>query len=535
MTTSPAPELALSEAERAYRDALAIVRARSKALEGPSLAMRWARLPRAARERVRASLTPEERVLAAHRWARWARPKQRPPAELTDGMRIILWLMGRGGGKTKSAAERVRERVDAGAWSIALIGPTFDAVERYMVGLYERDEGLINVFPPHQRPEYDIKHRLLRFHTGATAYVYTAERPEVRGPNFDTVWGDEPREWRHLDRLWSNIELATRKPVVGSKKLDVEILLTSTPRPLQFFKTLVADPDCLTIVGVSDENPHNDERWLERQRRRLGTSREGRQELEAEILGDDPDALFWPTVLDETRVNFAPDGLRVVIPVDAAVSTHTKSDATGVVPIGIDDAAGHLYVLEDLTQKSDPDKWADDAIDAYERLEAVAFVYERNRAGDLIESNIRAAMLRRRGAVAAKALTFVPVYAKKYEDKAWRARPVSNLHRDKRLHIVGNLPELEQEITSWNPKLATESPNRLDAMVWGALWLANLIGDLKKDYRVGFEGIEQANEIIQQQNRPAPATSSLGSRHPATPPPVSALPPTAGAAARRHL
>lgn len=494
MTVEPA--FAQVESEKLYQAALELVRVRSAALEGPSLWTRWARLPRVARERIRSSFTPSELAMLAYSWAAWSRAKQRPPSELLDGFRIILWLMGRGTGKTRSAAERIRERVDEGAKSIAIIGPTLDDVEIFMLGRYETDEGLLNVFPPSQKPKYFVDAGIVKFHTGATAYVYSAEKPELRGPNFDTVWCDEVAQWRFLLPLWNNIEFATRKP--GA--LPVEIIVSTTPRPIQFLKDLIMDPECMTIHGETSENPHNDPRWLARMlKKHPPGSRLGDQELRALILGDDPDALFHATVIDATRVEHAPPDLRVAIAVDPAISTEPKNDETGIIPIG-DDERGEMYVLGDLSGRWKPNEWGKLVVDAYDELHAVAVVGERNRGGDLVESNVRAAMERKRGGVAAASLTFVNVTATR--GKVVRAEPVSTLHQQGLIHVVGYaLKPFENEITTWNPKMGATSPNRLDAFVWGAYFLGNLSGEEKPDLKKGFEGVSHANQIIAQRQR----------------------------------
>ena len=38
-------------------------------------------------------------------------------------------------------------------------------------------------------------------------------------------------------------------------------------------------------------------------------------------------------------------------------------------------------------------------------------------------------------------------------------------------HIVGTLPNLEDQLTGWVPDGPGGSPDRLDAMVWAILWL----------------------------------------------------------------
>ena len=60
------------------------------------------------------------------------------------------YLAGRGAGKTRAAAEWIRKRVvDGGAKRIALVGRTTPDVRQIMI---EGESGLLNVFPPSQRP-----------------------------------------------------------------------------------------------------------------------------------------------------------------------------------------------------------------------------------------------------------------------------------------------------------------------------------------------------------------------------------------------
>ena len=79
-------------------------------------------------------------------WTAWARPEQRPP----DGhdWSIWLYLAGRGAGKTRSAAEWVRERAkvtNEGQIRFLLVARTAADVRDVIV---EGDSGIINVSPP---------------------------------------------------------------------------------------------------------------------------------------------------------------------------------------------------------------------------------------------------------------------------------------------------------------------------------------------------------------------------------------------------
>lgn len=488
--------------EQSYQAAAERARIYSATLEGPSIIERLARLAPRDRDHVLAQLSTLDLARLAYDWATWARPKQDPDTARVIH-RILFFLAGRGFGKTMSGAQRIRRRVNAGARALALVGPKFGEVEKYMLGLGSTDEGLLNVFPPSQRPRWIGGNvRRIIFHTGATAEVNSAEEPEFRGANLDTVWASELGKWRYLDTIWDNIELATRKP--GS--LPLEIIIDSTPVPRRKFKELIGDEHTVTIVGRTTENASNvDPLWLKKMLGRLGGTRLGRQELEGELLGDNPGAMFRASKLDDDRVQTPPNGLRTVVIVDPAQSTHHRaSDETGIVVEGIDDATGHIYVLADLSGKMSPEKWGAVVIGAYEQWGCEAVVVERNRGGDMVAANVRACMERKRGGVAAQAIRVVEVHAHRSAGKGVRAEPVSALHERGYLHLVGPFPELEAEATEWDPTLGGVSPNRLDAMVWGVWYLGKLgeeLEDEKTDPRIAMRGVAVLNAGVTQQRQ----------------------------------
>ena len=50
--------------------------------------------------------------------------------------------------------------------------------------------------------------------------------------------------------------------------------------------------------------------------------------------------------------------------------------------------------------------------------------------------------------------------------KLTRAEPVQKLYEDGRVHHVGTFHALESEMCTWRPLPKTDSPNRMDALVW---------------------------------------------------------------------
>ena len=79
-------------------------------------------------------------------WKAWARPEQLPPPG--DEWSIWMYLAGRGAGKTRAAAEWIRDmakRTDRGQLRFALVARTAADVRDVIV---EGESGIISVSPP---------------------------------------------------------------------------------------------------------------------------------------------------------------------------------------------------------------------------------------------------------------------------------------------------------------------------------------------------------------------------------------------------
>jgi predicted phage terminase large subunit-like protein len=150
----------------------------------------------------------------------------------------------------------------------------------------------------------------------------------------------------------------------------------------------------------------------------------------------------------------APPLRRIVVAVDPAVSQNPRSDESGIVVVGVDDD-GHGYVLDDVSGRMSPAEWGRAAVDAYHRHHADCIVAEKNQGGDLVLANLRAADPN---------AAVRTVHAAR--GKLTRAEPVAALYEQGRVHHVGGLPELEDQLCTWSPQLSAESPDRLDALVW---------------------------------------------------------------------
>ena len=288
-----------------------------------SLAQIMSSLDESVLEQVLEGLTEEQRRAAMYDWTVWRRPKQRTPA---GDWRVWLILAGRGFGKTRTGAEFVREQVEAGRASrVALVGATAADVRDTMI---EGASGLLSVFPPDKRPQYEPSKRRVTFWNGATAVAYSADRPDrLRGPNHDLAWADELAAWRYLD-AWDQLMLGLR---LGDQP---RVVITTTPRPLPLIRNLAKEADGRVhlTTGTTYENAANlSSDFIDEMRRRYEGTRLGRQELEAQIIDDVDGALWQRAQIDESRVHKLPPTRKVVVAIDPAVTSGEDSAETGIV------------------------------------------------------------------------------------------------------------------------------------------------------------------------------------------------------------
>jgi hypothetical protein len=191
-----------------------------------------------------------------------------------------------------------------------------------------------------------------------------------------------------------------------------------------------------------------------------------------EWLDDVEGALWTRNMINATRVVKAPELFRIVVSVDPAVTATPTSNRTGIIVQGID-GRGHGYVLADRTmEQASPAEWGRAVVNAYQEFKADLVVAEANNGGDLVERNIK---------VIDPTTRFKSVHATR--GKIVRAEPVAGLYEEGKWHHVGEFPELEDEQCSYAPQLqgneGMESPDRLDALVWGAWELTSRTGGVR--------------------------------------------------------
>lgn len=396
--------------------------------------------------------TDAELAALAYDWRFWARPEQVAP----DGhWSTWLILAGRGWGKTRTGAEALRDAIESGVKRIALVGATAADVRDVMVF---GESGLLNVFPPHQRPKYEASKRRISFHTGAVATLYSAEQPDrLRGPQHEWAWCDELAAWSNLDATLYNLRFGLR---LGDHP---KVIITTTPRPLQVLKEMVEESQSSENVritrGSTFDNAGNlAPGFIAEVRKAYEGTRLGQQELYGEILGP-AGGLFnseWFRYLPHDSV---PALQRVFVGVDPAITM--RNDETGIVVVGR--KGDTAYVLEDASGHMSPEQWARKAVEVAKRHNATAIVAETNRGGDLVKTTIRQFDAR---------ITVREVRANRGKDT--RAEPVAALYEQGRVYHVGKLTKLETQMCEWDPtsqdvmraKKQASSPDRMDALVW---------------------------------------------------------------------
>lgn len=388
-------------------------------------------------------LSNAEVEVILHDWDLWARDNQRTPS---GDWSYWLILAGRGFGKTRTGAEWVRKQIKASS-IVNLIGATADDARDVMI---EGESGILAVCPKHERPAYKKSTRQLIWPNNAKSLIFTADEPErLRGKQHMGLWADELAAWRYPES-WDQAMLGLR---LGAKP---QAVITTTPKPTQLVKALIADSKTFVTRGTTYDNRANlAESFFSQIIKKYEGTRLGRQELNAEILDDNPNALWKRNVIDELRVNSSPVTLkRVVVAVDPAVTSNKNSDETGIIiaAIGSD---SHAYILDDRSLIESPDGWAKQAVKSYKEFQADIIIGETNNGGDLVEAVIR---------TVDKNVNYKKVHASR--GKAKRAEPIAALYEQGRVHHVGMFAKLEDQMCNYDPLNTTDSPDRMDALVW---------------------------------------------------------------------
>lgn len=327
---------------------------------------------------------------------------------------------------------------------VNVIGATADDARDIII---EGESGILAVCPKAERPTYRKSERKLIWPNGSVSLIFTADEPErLRGKQHSKLLADEFAAWRYPD-AWTQAVLGLR---LGR---NPQAVISTTPRPTPALLALVNDPHTVVTKGSTYDNKANlAPAFFSSIIQRYEGTRMGRQELNAEILEDNPGALWTRAMVESCRVLKSPTLARIVVAVDPAAGDGENGAEAGIIVAG-KGVDGRGYVLDDRTLRGSPDTWAGEAVKAYHAYKADRIVAETNNGGKMIEALIR---------TVDKNVAYKELHASK--GKQARAEPVSALYEQSRVSHVGAFPALEDQLCQWQP--GDESPDRLDAMVW---------------------------------------------------------------------
>jgi phage terminase large subunit-like protein len=394
-------------------------------------------------------------------WTFWGRPEQQAPPG--DDWNLWLLLAGRGFGKTRTAAEWVREQAkytNTGQRRFALVARTAADVRDVIV---EGESGIINVSPPSERPHYEPSKRRLTWPNGNTATLFTADEPDsLRGPQFTHAWGDEVAAWRQTPdaagmTAFDNLRVGTR---LGQKP---KILVTTTPKRVPLLYALIAESaknpgKVIVTKGSTMDNRGNlSGAYMEAIMGVYEGTRLAQQELYGEMLSDVEGALWVPELIDRGRESQLPMGTPLrVIGVDPSVAENPRDECGIVVCASTGERdlyKRNAWVLEDASIHGSPDVWANKVVQMARKWGAPV-VAEVNQGGALVRNAIN---------TIDPTVKVLEVHSK--YGKALRAEPITLAYEQNRVHHVNYMAELESQMISWIPGETSKSPDRVDALV----------------------------------------------------------------------
>lgn len=467
--------------------------------------------------------------------------KRRPAQTCPEPIPTIWWLLGgRGAGKTVCAANHIYDYSanlsfveENEVVFVALIGSIYDDIKNTMI---EGRSGLLKIVPEEDLLKWNRTNGELSWRVvgpeGQTREVrcnsYTSEKPDkLRGPNLHLAWIDEYAKFKDANEdptkagtTWNNLMLGLRN---GTKP---HVLVTGTPTDCRLSKYLLDHPSMKMSLMTSWDNRDNlPESYFDEIKLMDPSSRTYRQEILAELIFDNPDAIFSQDTIEFSRSS-VPEEADVVYRVlgyDPSVSSAADADECGIILTAYTpeikektrELGGrprvvkptHAYILKDLSGHYTPKEQTDLVIQTilnekvddmvFEQNQGVEFIMqslEQSLKDNVLEYHIRKLPKAKKtdygivkrwqiNGVDSNSMPFrFMIYAvHATSQKKLRAEMVSTRYDSGQIHhppkdqplpvcSVSNCrANLENQMTSWDPKSSRYSPDRLDAMAYTML------------------------------------------------------------------
>jgi phage terminase large subunit-like protein len=415
-------------------------------------------------------------------WPFFARQKQLAPDVWgRDGCYLWIIRAGRGWGKTRTGAQAFIQKIQHEGYRYTSLCSATSAECRDIQ--VKGESGILACCPPWFMPEYRPSEKKLLWPNGAiTSFFYGSEPELSRGAQSDLIWFDELHKYAYPEETIDNLLLGLR---LGKNPLA---LITSTPKPTRLCRELEQRKNAngssaaVTTVGSTFENKDNlSPVFFDAIITRYQGSRLGLQELEAEILDDNPNALFRRENIERDIVEAPPPPeriYRIIVSVDPAITAKIEtSNHNGIIVVYEGKAPDkvktgpvqnthlkHFYAVEDASLIGPPNQWGAITKLMTEKHRAGTCIFENNQGGDMVQAVLKTAGIK---------CHLHAVHA--VADKERRALNPSLISSQGRLHLIrgkdnpDNLIDLEGELTSWVP--GEDSPDRLDALVHAVNYL----------------------------------------------------------------
>jgi phage terminase large subunit-like protein len=391
-------------------------------------------------------------------WPFWARHSQLPPPD--NKWRIWAPITGRGWGKTRATSHLAHVWAKRKSYGFVAARTLKDA-RKTIIG--HPTSGLLATADPENRCEFQEHKGILKWANGTQADVHTSEEPDsARGPEYEWGVADEVGTWKRTvdfqgNTTWDNLQFGLR---AGPHP---QMAAATTPRKCAAVRYLIEaanDPNSGVIVvgGSMLENRDNlASSFLTYIQERYGGTRLWQQEGLGRMLADVEGAIVSDQMIDDSRVDRAPDLARIVVGVDAYGG---GGDACGISAAarGVEKAC---YVLADRTCRLGPDGWARRAIELALEVGADCIVWEANFGGEMVPTVLKHAMDN-----VGVSIRLQRVWSSK--GKHVRFEPVGAKYERGEMHHVGTHADLEDEVTQFTPDGydGEGSPNRADALVF---------------------------------------------------------------------
>lgn len=443
-----------------------------------SIKERLARLPSAQRKILLATLP--EPILAEMQRDEWwytARPEQIPPT--TADIFIILYLAGRGAGKSRAGSEWMAERVkkhprDAHGVPTEWLVVADTLADARTINA-EGPSGILNVLT---RQGIDHRYKqsprpMVLFPSGSKIYFEGADDEDTgRGYNAAGILCDELAKWIKPYQTWyEGLLPSLRADLLNDQP---RAFVTTTPKPINLLLEWVGRANGVHVItGSTFDNASNlSTPVLAELRRQYDGTALGEQELYGRLLEMTGGGLFKRMNIVSARVPTIPSDVKLVstvVGMDPALTG--DDDLTGIVVVGRD-ANNHMWVLADVSVQAAGREACLAAWQAVADFGADILVYEENLGKryltetltDTYNEMIRGGTFPDRTTPPMRG-----VHAK--HGKKTRAEPVALRSEQKRLHMVGEHRHLEDEMVLFDPQSTRESPDRMDAMVHACLHL----------------------------------------------------------------